>query len=494
VTTHRSLLLITGCAGVFASGCADHPMEQNLGAPLGQSAAAVAGEAVLVGAGNIARCATTNDDATANLLDGIPGTVVALGDNALPNGRLTDYLNCYAPTWGRQFDRSFAVLGNHEYDSSATADGVFDYFGERAGPRGLGYYAFDLGAWRVIVINDNGSFVPFSAGSAQDQWLVNELAANPRQCILAMWHQSRFLSSNSEGFIDRPTRKILWDRLYAAGADVVLNGSQHHYERMAPMAPDGTRDDTTGIRQFIAGTGGDALVLPTVAIHPNSEVRAAVFGVLKLTLRPGGYDWEFVPVEGQTFTDAGSGNCSGEPPNSPPTADPGGPYRSEDVVRFDGSGSSDPDGDSLSYAWDFGDGASGEGVAPEHAYTADGTYTVTLTVTDAKGASSAPVQTTATIANIPPAVSAGDDAQMGPGFFTLRATFSDPGADDAPWTFVIEWGDGLTTSGQSASQSEPITASHPYLLPGTYRLRVMVTDRDGGTGEDELAVTVVLLP
>jgi calcineurin-like phosphoesterase family protein len=264
---------------------------------------------VLTGAGNIARCATRAGEATAQLLDRIPGTVATLGDNAMPYGRSMDYQNCYAPTWGRHLSRTWGVLGNHEYDSSATADGAFDYFVDRAGPRGLGYYSFDIGAWHVIVLNDNGAAVPFAAGSAQEQWLRADLAANARPCTMALWHVPLFLSSNTAGYMVNPSRKILWDDLAAAGVDVVLNGHQHHYERMAPMNPDGTRNDATGIRQFNVGTGGDGVIMPTVTIHPNSEVRATDYGVLRLTLRPTRYDWEFVPVAGQSFVDPGSGTC-----------------------------------------------------------------------------------------------------------------------------------------------------------------------------------------
>lgn len=264
---------------------------------------------VLTGAANIAVCSSQNDEATAQILDGTPGTVIALGDNAMRNGTLANYASCYDPTWGRHKGRTYAALGNHDYDSSATADGAFDYFGARAGPRPLGYYSVDVGAWHVIVLNDNDAFVPFGAGSAQEQWLANDLAQNTAQCTMAVWHQPRFLSSNTAGFTERPTRKVLWDRLYAAGVDVVLNGHQHHYERMAPMTPTGVRDDATGIRQFNVGTGGESVELPTVTVHPNSEVRAGVFGVLKLTLRPTRYDWEFVPIAGEAFRDAGSGTC-----------------------------------------------------------------------------------------------------------------------------------------------------------------------------------------
>jgi hypothetical protein len=459
------------------------------------ASAAEDGAMTLVAAGNIARCATTNDDATAALIDGIPGTVVPLGDNALPNGRLIDYQNCYGPSWGRHLSRTRAVLGNHEYDASSAADGAFDYFGERAGPRPLGYYSFDLGDWHVIVLNDAASSVPFAAGSAQDQWLVNDLAATSKSCVLAMWHTPLFHSSDAAGWTSTSSRRTLWERLYAAGADVVLNGQQHIYERMAPMRPDGTRDDATGIRQFNVGTGGDALgPVPTVAVHPNSEARASVYGVLKLALGAGQYSWEFVPVDGASFSDAGSGFCDAEPDlNTPPVADAGGPYRSESVVAFDGSASSDPDGDTpLGYAWHFGDGATGSGATPTHTYDADGTYTVTLTVTDSRGAESDPVQTTATIANLPPTVDAGADARMAPGLFTLRATFSDPGAADAPWTYRIQWGDGTSTRGTTSRQGE-IAATHAYLLPATYDVRVTVTDKDGGAGRDELKVKVEVL-
>jgi PKD repeat protein len=179
--------------------------------------------------------------------------------------------------------------------------------------------------------------------------------------------------------------------------------------------------------------------------------------------------------------------------NRRPVADPGGPYRSQDVVRFDGSGSADPDRDALTYAWDFGDGATGTGVAPTHTYTKDGKYTVTLVVTDADGARSAPATTTATIANEPPRVNAGPDVTMIPGIFTLRARFEDPGVDDGPFSYEITWGDGLSSSGSVASDSDEIVVGHPYLLPGTYQVRVLVRDSHGAVGQDEVIVTVTLL-
>jgi adhesin/invasin len=271
------------------------------------------GPQVLVGAGDIASCVNDNDAATATLIDGIAGTVFAAGDDAYPNGRAIDYQNCYDPTWGRFKARTWAVLGNHEYDSSATAQPSFDYFGDRAGPAGLGYHSIDLGAWHVIFLNDNGQFVPFKAGSVQDQWLVADLAAHPNLCTLVIWHQPYLFSNkNPSGATSDPARKIFWDRLYAAGVDFVVNGHQHQYERFLPMTPDGVVDQDHGIREFIVATGGESTSQPQT-IAPNSVVRAGTFGVMKFTLKDGGYDWQFFPIPGQTFTDAGSAACHDAP-------------------------------------------------------------------------------------------------------------------------------------------------------------------------------------
>jgi len=264
---------------------------------------------VLVAASNIATCANAFDEATARLLDNIAGTVVAVGDNANPNGTAADYANCYDPTWGRHKARTYAVLGNREYDTG-TADAAFDYFGSRAGERGTGYYSFDLGDWHVIVLNADGTYnkVPYGAGSAQELWLKADLAANTKRCTLALWHQERFFSSGTAGWTSSAAVKILWDDLSAAGADVVVNGQRHQYERFAPQTPAGARDDASGIRQFIVGTGGESVGASSV-VAANSEALAAVRGVLKLTLESGGYSWEFVPIAGATYTDSGSGAC-----------------------------------------------------------------------------------------------------------------------------------------------------------------------------------------
>jgi PKD repeat protein len=268
----------------------------------------------LLAAGDIASCASVDveDEGTAKLIDAEVKTdpaavVVTVGDNAYPNGRAQDYANCYEPNWGRHKSRTWANLGNHEYDTG-TADGSFDYYGDRAGPRGKGYHSFDVGDWHIVVLNDNKAFVPFAAGSEQDLWLQADLAASTKRCTLAVWHQPMFYSGNEGSTMKRGSWKILWDRLWAAGAEVVVNGHHHQYERFAPMNPDGVRNDEGGIREFIVGTGGEGLVSPT-GRAPNSEVLGKAFGILKLTLGQGWYEWQFIPVAGATFTDSGSGTC-----------------------------------------------------------------------------------------------------------------------------------------------------------------------------------------
>jgi len=259
---------------------------------------------VMVGAGNIATCGSSDDQATASLVAALPNaTVFTLGDNVFPRGTPKNYTECYDPAWGQFLDRTWATLGNHEYDGDP--DATFDYFGDRAGPRGLGYYSHNLGSWHIIVLNDRG-------GSSIDQeqlnWLTGDLAANTRQCTIAMWHVPLFLSSNLQGWNTNTGHKPMWDLLYGAGVDVVLNAQQHNYERFAPMTPAGAVDADRGIRQFSVGTGGES-VDDFSEIHPNSEMHAAVFGVLKLTLKRNSYDWQFIPVEGSTFSDSGSGSC-----------------------------------------------------------------------------------------------------------------------------------------------------------------------------------------
>ena len=260
---------------------------------------------VMVGAGNIATCGSPDDQATASLIAALPNaTVFTLGDNAFPDGSLDVYNRCYSPSWGQFLSRTRAVLGNHDYQNG-DANGSFDYFGDRVGPRGLGYYSYDVGSWHIIVLNDRGTS---EIDAAQMTWLANDLATKNKPCTIAMWHVPLFLSSNNPGWTSNPGKKPVWDLLYNAGVELVLNGQQHNYERFMPMRPDGSVDAERGIRQFSVGTGGES-VDTFSEIHPNSEVRSATFGVLKLTLKRTGYDWQFLPVAGQSFSDSGSGSC-----------------------------------------------------------------------------------------------------------------------------------------------------------------------------------------
>jgi len=270
----------------------------------------VANTVTLVGAGNIARCDRTNDEATAAVLDGIAGSVVALGDNAYPNGTAANFQNCYDPSWGRHRARTYPVVGNHEYDSSATAVSYFNYFGAAAGDPTKGYYSFELGAWHIVVLNSNSSFVPTAAGSAQELWLKADLAATAKRCVLAAFHHPRFYSTTSSSFSPTSSVKPFWDDLSAAHAELIINAHMRDYERFGPQTSAGVADPVNGIREIIVGTGGEGLDSPNTLITANSEVRiSGVYGVLQLTLYDGSYSWQFVPVAGQTATDSGSGSC-----------------------------------------------------------------------------------------------------------------------------------------------------------------------------------------
>jgi acid phosphatase type 7 len=296
-----SLLVLISCAvvGSVAGGCGGGG-----GSPV-EPPDPLPPEVILV-AGNIATCGTTNDEATAAILDTLPGTIFTLGDNAFPEGSAAAYRDCYQPSWGRHKARTYAALGNHEY-KSGTATASFDYFGDRVGPRDLGYYSLDLGNWHIIVLNVN-DFREYEEGSAQEQWLQADLANHSKPCTLAIWHNPRFFSSDTVGWTSSAYVTPLWQRLYAAGVDVVLNGQQHQYERFPPMTPTGTPDDAAGIREFNVGTGGESTEMP-IAIAQHSEVVSDAFGILKLTLDAGSYTWEFVPVVPGQFSDAGSGTC-----------------------------------------------------------------------------------------------------------------------------------------------------------------------------------------
>src|SRR5438093_8123297 len=263
------------------------------------------GPVTLVGAGNIAKCGVTGAAATAVLLDNIPGTVFAAGDAAYDNGTLTQYQQCYQPSWGLHKARTQPTPGERDY-KTANAAGYFSYFGAAAGDPKQGYYSYDLGTWHIIVLNSgSSSLVPTTATSPQVQWLRADLAAHPAPCTLAYWHHPLFDSK------DKPNSAVLplWNDLYAAGVELVINAHYGFYERFAAQTPTGAADPARGTREFIRGPGGAE---PTTfgAVAPNSEVRiGGTFGVLRLTLADGSYSWQFIPIAGKTASDAGSGTC-----------------------------------------------------------------------------------------------------------------------------------------------------------------------------------------
>jgi hypothetical protein len=275
-------------------------------APVGSAA-----DPVLVGAGDISSCGSNGDSATAALLDKIPGTVFTLGDNVYNSGSAWRFARCYHPTWGRHKGRTRPSAGNHDYRTAGAA-GYFGYFGAAAGTPGKGWYSYDLGAWHIVVLNSNCANVGGCwEGSPQERWLRADLAANRDRCTLAYWHHPLFTSDSHHGNDSR--MRPFWQALYEDGAEVVLAGHAHNYERFAPQTPGGKFDGQFGIRQFVVGTGG-ASHYGFGSPHAHSQVRnSSAFGVLKLTLRPSGYDWRFVPVAGRSFTDSGSGSCHDRP-------------------------------------------------------------------------------------------------------------------------------------------------------------------------------------
>jgi Ca2+-binding RTX toxin-like protein len=294
---------------------------------------AFAADPVIAAAGDISNSCTAGSPpadamATSDLLTGRSlDAVLPLGDLQYEHGTLTKFQDCYDPTWGRLKAITRPAIGNHEEDGA----GYYEYFNGAgalsgpAGPTGTGYYSFDVGGWHLIALNSNCNLVGgCGTGSPQDSWLKSDLAATADTCTLAYWHHAVFSStrSGSEG-------KPFMQRLYAAGADLVLTGHAHNYERFRPQTPDGEYDASTGITQFVVGVGGRGIEPFGGTAATNSEVRIdTTFGVLILTLHPSSYDWQFVSVAGQV-EDSGTRPCHGTPP---PGASPGDPPSGRSAV------------------------------------------------------------------------------------------------------------------------------------------------------------------
>jgi hypothetical protein len=265
--------------------------------------------AVLVGAGDVAVCGSAGAVATGKLLDGQPGTVIIPGDIAYPDGTAEQFRTCYDPAWGRHKDRTRPVPGNHEYGSPGAAP-YFAYFGTNAGTPGLGYYTYRKGTWQVLALNSNAES---GDRRAQVEWLTRELESRQTPaCTVAYFHHPLF-SSGPHGVVpSMPIVSDFWKTLHAAGADVIISGHEHFYERFAPQNADGTPDTQFGIRQFVVGTGGAPLGQPVRRVA-NSEAVLSTFGVLRLTLDTQSYRWEFLSAEGGAVLDSGTGVCHGKP-------------------------------------------------------------------------------------------------------------------------------------------------------------------------------------
>src|SRR5438132_14090336 len=247
----------------------------------------------------------------AELVGGAFTAVLPLGDEQYECGGATAFEQSYDPAWGVDAVKSisYPVVGNHEYNTSGgtgcgkNASGYFGYFGAAAGDPTKGYYSYDLGTWHLIALNSNCGHVACQVGSAQETWLANDLAAHPNTCTLAYFHHPLF----SAGPTTHSAVKPFWNDLYAAHADVVLNGHKHNYERLPKLNPSGSAD-ATGIREFVVGTGGENHSISST-LYPGTQASDGThFGILKLKLNAPRYAWVFVADDGKVL-DSGSDNC-----------------------------------------------------------------------------------------------------------------------------------------------------------------------------------------
>ena len=282
---------------------------------------ALSGASVLIGAGDIAVCGVSNDERTAAIIDsisradsaaGVENAIFTVGDHVYPNGAMANWNACWRPSWGDTAKRIMKWLrpsiGNHDLDNGF-GEAYYEIFGEKAGPKGKGFYAYDLGEWKVISLNSEIVTNPaFSVELRREQeaWLKKELEANTKKCTVVYFHRPRFSSGGHAGDL-RMTG--IWNILYDANVDLVINGHEHHYERFYPQTPAGLRDTVRGITQIIVGTGGASLTGIRFPVQPNSAVRIqGHYGVLKLTLGAEEYQHAFVDIQGRIW-DRAAGKC-----------------------------------------------------------------------------------------------------------------------------------------------------------------------------------------
>lgn len=299
----RILGFLATCCVVVAAACSSpspsEPWKIIAPAPV---------SATFIGAGDMGRCRTSNPAATAALIQAVQGAVYTTGDNAYEDGTAQEFAECYDPSWGAFKDRTYPTPGNHDYNTPG-ATGYYGYFGSRAGPAGRGYYSFKLGAWHMLALNS--AIEDSAAVAAQEAWVRAELARSRAGCVAAYWHHPTFSSSLGLGGLGTDMRPI-WRLLYDHGADLIITGHHHVYERFAPQDPDGKLDTARGIRSFIVGTGGHSMIRKTGSAANSELINDQVFGVLKFELHPTSYDWQFLSTTG-SFTDTGSQPCHAKP-------------------------------------------------------------------------------------------------------------------------------------------------------------------------------------
>jgi hypothetical protein len=247
---------------------------------------------------------------TASLVDSAD-LILVLGDNQYECGGLAAYRASFDLSWGAYKSRIRPAIGNHEHisteskrvgtncDATHSAAGYYTYFGSAA-PAGT--YSFDAGGWHFATVDSTCSG---ASCAAQASWLSKDLAAHPSACSIVFYHHPRWSSGGQGSHVQSDP---FWRAAVAAGVEIILNGHDHDYERFAPMDANGAAS-APGVREFVVGTGGYNHTA-FLAMQPNSEVRnATTFGVLQLTLHADSYEWQFVPIAGQTFTDQGTGSC-----------------------------------------------------------------------------------------------------------------------------------------------------------------------------------------
>jgi fibronectin type 3 domain-containing protein len=410
------------------------------------------------------------------LVNPVPDALLLLGDNQYDEGQLDEFQEVYHPTFGRANTAAYPSLGNAEYDTTG-AQGYFDYFssvgvsgrigamaGADASHYSSGYYSFDVGAWHLVALNSNCAQVGgCNTGSPQELWLKSDLAAHPNQCTLAYWHHPRW---NSGTLGDDPATRGFWTDLYAAKADVVLNGhGNHHYERFMPQNANGAPDPANGVREFIVSTGGEAHGTPpgspTDSIDTTEISDYTSFGILRLSLRPASYTWQFVPAVGGSFTDSGSGTCHSAPAAQAPSA-PTSSASADSAVHVSWNVPSDGGAQITGYKLYRGTAAGGETLyktlgnvtSYDDSVVDGGTkyyYRVAAVNSVGDGAQSNEVSATPTAP--PPAAFPGtpvlDDFARAAG--PLGSSWSSPGLADAG-TLSIQAG-GLTKSSAGASSA-----------------------------------------